>query len=391
MDSVTLVHPEETLKVPVLQATNKCSLFQKNVTLAAAPYRVKSSVTLPDFREFVSALEGKAVEITDTNFRGLQRLCEEFGFSEFAAKLSEFRPAMGFQEAADAGGRIAALNEKAKQHDCDIAVLQSELARLSTDFVRLAGEVSALRSVAAPPTPPPPPQPIPPSPQPIPPSPKPIPPSPKPIPPSPKPIPPSPKPIPPSPKPKHPSQRPAVPTAPPLDSRIISDIPAIFAEFKMKRFSLLWRGSRDGFKAKEFHRRCDGHANTLTVILDTKGNIFGGFTPVAWESRVWNSKYRDENNCFKADDSQKSFLFTLKNPDNIPARRFALNAEKKQRSIQCDSDCGPWFGSPCDIGVSDRCNANTDSYTAIVLPGMVVFTGSRSFQVKEIEVFEITG
>jgi hypothetical protein len=122
MDSVTLVHPEETLKVPVLQAINKCRLFQKNLTLAAAPHRIKSSVTLSHFREFVSVLEGKVVDITDTNFTGLQRLCEEFGFLEFAAKLSEFRPSMGFQEAADADarGRIAALEGKAKQHNCDI-------------------------------------------------------------------------------------------------------------------------------------------------------------------------------------------------------------------------------------------------------------------------------
>jgi hypothetical protein len=86
---VTLIHPEETLKVPILQAINKCSLFQKNLALAAAPYRIKSSVALPHFREFISALEGKEVEITDTNFRELQRLCEEFGFSDFAAKSLE--------------------------------------------------------------------------------------------------------------------------------------------------------------------------------------------------------------------------------------------------------------------------------------------------------------
>jgi hypothetical protein len=35
------------------------------------------------------------------------------------------------------------------------------------------------------------------------------------------------------------------------------------------------------------------------VILDTKGNTFGGFTPVEWESRVWNGKYDDENNCME--------------------------------------------------------------------------------------------
>jgi hypothetical protein len=69
-----------------------------------------------------------------------------------------------------------------------------------------------------------------------------------------------------------------------LDSQIISEFPAIFAEFRGKQFKLLWRGSRDGFSASQFHGRCDGHANTLTVILDPKGTIFGGLTPVEWES-----------------------------------------------------------------------------------------------------------
>jgi hypothetical protein len=53
--------------------------------------------------------------------------------------------------------------------------------------------------------------------------------------------------------------------------------------------------------------------------LDTNGNIFGGFTPVKWDSYTGH----------KADPSLKSFLFTLKNPHNFPARRFALKAEKK--------------------------------------------------------------
>jgi hypothetical protein len=68
---------------------NKCSLFENNPTHTAAPYRVQSCVTLSLFREFVSALEGKAVEIMGTSLTGLERLWEEFGFKEFAAKLSE--------------------------------------------------------------------------------------------------------------------------------------------------------------------------------------------------------------------------------------------------------------------------------------------------------------
>jgi hypothetical protein len=176
---------------------------------------------------------------------------------------------------------------------------------------------------------------------------------------------------------------------------IVPDFPAIFEEFREKKFTLLWRGSRNGFGVRDFHRRCDGHANTLTVILDTQGNIFGGFTPVEWESRKWHGKYPSDEYSHKADPSLKSFLFTLKNPHNVPARRFALKTEKKDQAIKCVTGCGPDFG---DIGIFDRwCGAL--GYTVHFgvhytndtgLDGMTFFTGSGNFDVKEIEVFEIT-
>jgi hypothetical protein len=156
MASVTLLHPEETFTIPALQAMNKCSLFQKNSTLTVSPYRVQSSVSLSTFREFLSALEGNAIKITDTNYTELHRLCHEFCFSELAAKLSEFRPSMDLKEAetedANARGRIAVLKEKSNQHDHDIAILEDKVTQLSTDFGRLVGEVSALRSAAMSPT-----------------------------------------------------------------------------------------------------------------------------------------------------------------------------------------------------------------------------------------------
>jgi hypothetical protein len=129
------------------------------------------------------------------------------------------------------------------------------------------------------------------------------------------------------------------------------------------------------------------------VILDTEGNSFGGFTPVKWESREWNG---NGDNTWKADDSEKSFLFTLKNPHNIVPRRFALIPAMKHKAIIPDSEWGPLFYG--GMGVSNNCNASTDSYTSIGtvytndtgLADRTVFTGSRYFQVKEIEVFEIT-
>jgi hypothetical protein len=43
-----------------------------------------------------------------------------------------------------------------------------------------------------------------------------------------------------------------------LDSLIVSDFPPLFEEFRAKHFNLLWRDSRDGFTAGEFHCFCDG-------------------------------------------------------------------------------------------------------------------------------------
>jgi hypothetical protein len=60
------------------------------------------------------------------------------------------------------------------------------------------------------------------------------------------------------------------------------------------------------------------------VILDTKGNIFGGFTPIEWEARVWNGKYGKNDNRYKADDSLKNFVFTLKNPHNISGEEICV-------------------------------------------------------------------
>jgi hypothetical protein len=183
---------------------------------------------------------------------------------------------------------------------------------------------------------------------------------------------------------------PPPPSAPEIDSLIVSECPPLFEEFRAKRFNLLWRGSRDGFRAKEFHRRCDGRANTLTLIADTSRNVFGGFTPVEWES--------DRDGKFKGDDSLRSFLFTLRNPHGVPPRKFALRAEGKHYAIYCDSAYCAAFGG-C-IAVRDNCNANRDSWTQIGTnwsdrmyandTGFAnFFTGAENFTVKEIEVFQI--
>jgi hypothetical protein len=144
MYSVTLVHPEATVTVPVVPAIAKCSLFENNPALTAAPYRVQSPVPLPLFQEFVCALKGKAVNITDANFRGLRRLCDEFGFSAFAATLSEFSDRKEDPQACGsplAGVRSAHLGESF-QFVANGILVESDIAEAAALFPAVREQLS---------------------------------------------------------------------------------------------------------------------------------------------------------------------------------------------------------------------------------------------------------
>jgi len=52
-----------------------------------------------------------------------------------------------------------------------------------------------------------------------------------------------------------------------------------------QKWELIYKGSRDGFENSDFHAKCDGKLNTLTVIRTESGNIFGGFTKKEWKLR----------------------------------------------------------------------------------------------------------
>jgi hypothetical protein len=58
-------------------------------------------------------------------------------------------------------------------------------------------------------------------------------------------------------------------------------------------------------------------------------NIFGGFTPAEWESTSIPK--------FKADPNLKSFLFSMNNPQNFSAAKFALMNQNQSTTI----DYGP--------------------------------------------------
>jgi hypothetical protein len=169
-----------------------------------------------------------------------------------------------------------------------------------------------------------------------------------------------------------------------IDSCIIDSVASIFGDLCSKKFELLYRGSRDGFGGYDFHSRCDNKGATVTVVETTKGFIFGGYTPLSWDS---SSGYRQ-------DDSLKSFLFSLKNSRNTEPKRFSLKPDMKQYAICCNANCGPIFGGGHDFYLAPNSNSVTANYSnfgwayeGCGYDARTFLAGEYNFTVKEVEVF----
>jgi hypothetical protein len=96
-------------------------------------------------------------------------------------------------------------------------------------------------------------------------------------------------------------------------------------------------------------------SDAMALQLDTGHSIFGGFTPVKWESRTWNCQTGSETNIYKEDYHLQSFLFTLKKPHSSPAAKFPLRAEMKKYAIACSVGTALSFGGDGDRGSKDLC------------------------------------
>jgi hypothetical protein len=156
--------------------------------------------------------------------------------------------------------------------------------------------------------------------------------------------------------------------------------------FENKAFSMLWRGSRDGFDAAAFHRLCDGKASTVTVIKNTNGFIFGGFTSIPWSS----------SGNYKAD--RTAFLFSLTNPSNTPLK---MKVKIPEDAVWHHQRYGPAFGGGHELHVFSLSNTNRKSFMKFLSyefqngksdheGGKFIVGGSdHNFQTVEIEVFQV--
>ena len=138
--------------------------------------------------------------------------------------------------------------------------------------------------------------------------------------------------------------------------------------------NLIYKATTDSDKAKAFHEKCDDAQSTLVLIETDKGKRFGGFTTCSWAGDCQEKKDED------------AFVFSLNKMqvyENIPS----------ELAIGCYPNYGPIFLG-CQIRIYD--NAFTNGGTTYE-KGLNFNTeedyeltgGDKSFNVKEIEVYEV--
>ena len=97
-----------------------------------------------------------------------------------------------------------------------------------------------------------------------------------------------------------------------------------------KRFVtiLLFCGSLHGWKAKDFHSRCDNKGPSISLFKIKDGDCIGGYTKAQWES---------DDDGKRVDDSD-AMLFNL-------SRQRHFTSTGNGNEICCYSDYGPCYGA----------------------------------------------
>ena len=156
----------------------------------------------------------------------------------------------------------------------------------------------------------------------------------------------------------------------------------IFEQLNLKneniKLKLIFKSTRDGYRASDFHKFCDGKGRTVSII-ETKDNIlFGGFLNIKWKNEGGDT------------NDDKSFLFSFNN-NNI--------YKNNGKSFACNfgMDKGPYFAYSINIFSDFResrkhVTRDLECYKYSwndFSSNYELNCKTEYFDIKEIEVFEV--
>ena len=134
------------------------------------------------------------------------------------------------------------------------------------------------------------------------------------------------------------------------------------------KYDLIYKMSKDGSTAKDFHKCCDNKGPTLTIIKTTGNQIIGGFTSLEWKSL-------DSNHCELEDKTRRTFIFSL----NL-MKKFEMFSNQKT-AIYSYEKYGPSFGDK-EIFILN------DLHKLQITTGTYSFDKNNFFHQKNINLIE---
>ena len=115
-------------------------------------------------------------------------------------------------------------------------------------------------------------------------------------------------------------------------------------------WTLIYRGSRDGWDAADFHRVCDNRGPTVVLVAgkwqsDGRGFVAGGYLAASWSS--------DEGLLVDCASARGSFLFSLvDSADHGPVVLPVKDSVEGEWAQVCSDKIGPAFGSDLVVGIT---------------------------------------
>lgn len=153
---------------------------------------------------------------------------------------------------------------------------------------------------------------------------------------------------------------------------------------KNERLNLIFQATKNGFKANDFHRICDGKSKTFIIAKSNYGNVYGGYASVPWQSVNKGEYIQDPH----------AFLYSL------TYHTKHKQVKNNEFSIFVSKQYGPVFGIGFDLCIKDDCHKKGDNFCRLgnsfqglssdsVEDDYNYLGGNEYFAVEEYEVFQI--
>lgn len=152
---------------------------------------------------------------------------------------------------------------------------------------------------------------------------------------------------------------------------------------KELNFTRIYSAKINGDSSVTFHKHCDNKGPTLTIVQDSEGNVFGGFTNLSWKSA---------NSAEWIGNDPSSFLFSV-NKQKI----ILHDNDVREKTITVCRSNGPIFGDD-DLVISDGCTRNYESWNFMKnsfgkkdnsISKSYLTSGKIEFLVSNYEVFSV--